>query len=124
MARPGRGAADKARAATLPRGRGWLVGELGAEAAGYGSQLAHVLAGPQMQALLAAVPGAGRVLRPVCRMLGYDLAQVTLMVAPDVLVARGIAVLPRTDAAAAQAIAGPDGGVALVGVCLGFPTSG
>lgn len=116
VARPGRAAANKARAAPLPRKRGWLVGELGSEAAAYGSQLAHVLAGPEMQALIAAVPGAGRVLRPVCRMLGYDLAQVTLMVAPEVLVARVVSVPPRTD------VAGTWRGVSAD--CLGLATSG
>ncbi len=70
------------RAPLLPTRRGWLVRELGWEAAGYGSQLAHLLAEPQMQALIVAVPGVGRVLRPLCRMLGYDLAAVTRMVAP------------------------------------------
>ena len=54
----------------LPSGQGWLVRALGYEAAGYGSQLAALLAEPEMQVLLAAVPGAGRVLRPLCRMLG------------------------------------------------------
>ena len=72
----------RARAVRLPSGRGWLLRELGHEAAGYGSQLAHVLAEPDMQALISAVPGVGRVLRPICRMLGYDLAEVTKLVPP------------------------------------------
>ncbi|MBC7634406.1 MAG: hypothetical protein H7251_02265 [Acetobacteraceae bacterium] len=72
----------KVGAIRLPTQRGWLVRELGWEAAGYGSQLAHLLAEPEMQALIVAMPGVGRVLRPLCRMLGYDLAAVTMMVAP------------------------------------------
>ena len=56
----------------LPGGRGWLVRELGWEAAGFGSQLAAVLAEPEMQAALAALPRLGRVLRPVCAMRGLD----------------------------------------------------
>ena len=46
---------------------------LGYEAAGYGSQLQHALDAPEMQALLAAMPHAARVLRPVCRMLGVAM---------------------------------------------------
>lgn len=54
----------------LPGGRGWVVRVLGYEAVGYASQLQHLLCEPEMQALLAAMPAVGRVLRPVCRMLG------------------------------------------------------
>jgi hypothetical protein len=53
----------------LPRGRDWLVRELGYEAAGYGSQLEHMLREPEIAALLAASPAACRILRPLCRML-------------------------------------------------------
>ena len=56
----------------LPSGRGWLVRALGYEAAGYGSQLAVLLAEPELQALLLATPAAGRILRPLCRMLGVE----------------------------------------------------
>ena len=56
----------------LPSGRGWLVRALGYEAAGYGSQLAALLAEPELQALLLAAPAAGRILRPLCRMLGVE----------------------------------------------------
>ncbi len=54
----------------LPSRRGWLVGVLGYEAAGYGSQLEHLLAEPDMQALVAALPGLARIVRPLQRMLG------------------------------------------------------
>ena len=60
--------------AVLPRGKAWLLHELGYEAAGHASQLAHVLSAPAAQAVLAAMPGAGRVLRPLCRMLGLPAA--------------------------------------------------
>ena len=56
----------------LPSRRGWLVRALGYEAAGYGSQLAALLAEPELQALLTTVPAAGRILRPLCRMLGVE----------------------------------------------------
>ena len=101
--------------ASLPSGRGWLVRELGWEAAGYGNRLAHLLAGPEMQALIADVPGVGRVLRPVCRMLGYDLAAVTQMVAPALVMARP-APLP---------VWRPDDdleGMGIAAVALGFAT--
>ena len=64
----------RVRSPALPSGRGWLVRELGYEAAGYGSQLEHLLAEPGVQALLARVPAVGRILRPVCRMLGVPVA--------------------------------------------------
>jgi len=54
----------------LPSGKAWLVRALGWEAAGYGSQLETVLGEPEMQTLLASIPTLGRILRPVCRMLG------------------------------------------------------
>lgn len=86
-ARPAQRAAATQVANCLPGRRGWLVHELGWEAAGYASQLAHLLAEPEMQALIAAAPRVERVLRPLCRMLGYDLAAVPQMVAPPLVLA-------------------------------------
>ena len=51
---------------------GWLVRAVGYEAAGFGSQLRAVLETPEMVALLAACPEAGRVLRPLCRALAIE----------------------------------------------------
>ena len=62
--------AARAPGVRLPTGKGWLVRELGWEAAGYGSQLQHLLDDPAMRAALASVPAVGRILRPICRMLG------------------------------------------------------
>jgi hypothetical protein len=62
----------------LPRGKAWLVALVGYQAAGCGSQLQHLIADPGMQALLAATPRMGRLLRPLCRMLAAQ-------VAPDLL---------------------------------------
>ena len=67
----------------LPSGRGWLVRALGYEAAGYGSQLAALLAEPELQALLLAAPTAGRILRPLCRMLGVEPVGALAPVAAD-----------------------------------------
>jgi hypothetical protein len=79
--------ADRVRAGTLPRraarrsGKSgpppprlpgnfaWLV-RLVPQAAAGGSQLRHLLADPEMAELLAAAPQMGRILRPLCRMLG------------------------------------------------------
>jgi hypothetical protein len=54
----------------LPHGKGWLIHALGHEAAAYAAQLSHLLAEPGTAELLAAAPAAGRILRPLCRMLG------------------------------------------------------
>ncbi|MBV8524762.1 MAG: hypothetical protein JOY71_22035 [Acetobacteraceae bacterium] len=53
----------------LPGGFGWLI-RLVPGAAVYGSQVQYLLADPEMAALLASAPQAGRILRPLCRMLG------------------------------------------------------
>ena len=53
----------------LPEGFAWLV-RVVPEAAGYGSQLQHLLSDPDMAALIAAAPQMRRHLRPLCRMLG------------------------------------------------------
>ena len=56
--------------ASLPSGRGWLARELGYEARGLGAQLQALLAEPAMQAAVGDLPAVGRILRPICRMLG------------------------------------------------------
>ena len=58
----------------LPRRFGWLVGLVGYEVAGRASQLAHLLADPEMAALVRDVPQARRILAPLCRMMGVDCA--------------------------------------------------
>ncbi len=54
----------------LPLGRGWIVRELGWEAAGYMAQLDALLGEVANRTALADAPAAARVLRPICRMLG------------------------------------------------------
>jgi hypothetical protein len=58
-----------AAALRLPRSHTWLIRLLPGEAASYGCQLQALLADPAMAALLAAAPEAGRILRPLCRLL-------------------------------------------------------
>ena len=63
-------------AARLPSRRAWLLKALGWEIAVYGLYLQDLLAEPDMQAVLTAMPALGRLLRPLCRIL----------LAPDVVV--------------------------------------
>jgi hypothetical protein len=63
-----------AKWAKVPRRFGWLIRLVGYEAAGYASQLSHWLQDEEMKRHLAATPRLGRALRPLCRMLGMDLA--------------------------------------------------
>lgn len=61
------------RTPRLPRGFAWVIRLVPYAAAGSASQLQHLLAEPDMAALIAAAPTAGRLLRPLCRMLGVRL---------------------------------------------------
>jgi hypothetical protein len=58
--------------ARWPRGRACLVRVVGYQAAGYGSQLEHLLADPAMAEIVAKIPSFGRMLRPLCRVLGIS----------------------------------------------------
>ena len=60
----------------LPSGRGWIVRELGWEAAGFMAQLEALLAEAGSRAALARTPRARRILRPICRMLGMSVEAV------------------------------------------------
>jgi hypothetical protein len=57
----------------FPSAPAWLVARVGYTAAAYGSQLQHALTDPEFADFLATVPQAGRILRPLCRMLGVEL---------------------------------------------------
>ncbi|MBV8524287.1 MAG: hypothetical protein JOY71_19530 [Acetobacteraceae bacterium] len=52
-----------------PRDSGWLL-RLAPESAAFAGQVEYLLADPEMKALLAGSPQAGRMLGPLCRMLG------------------------------------------------------
>ena len=55
----------------LPRGSGWLI-RLVPEAPAYRSLVLHWLDDPELATLLAEAPQAGRILRPLCRMLAIE----------------------------------------------------
>ena len=64
---------DRVRPEALPRGHVWLYAMLPGDAASCASQLQAMLADPGMRAVLAEVPAAGRIMRPLCRLLGLTL---------------------------------------------------
>ena len=80
----------------VPQARLWLVRELGWEAAGFGGQLEALLAEPEMRAVLAGVPAIGRIVRPICRMLGVVVAAAVPAGAAAVVAVRGETVLGQT----------------------------
>ena len=69
-------------AARLPARKAWLLKALGWEVAVYGGYLQDLLAEPDMQAVLTAMPALGRLLRPLCRMLMAPDIVVPVLVAP------------------------------------------
>jgi hypothetical protein len=79
-ARADRNDVARVRPLALPRGNGWIVRELGWEAAAYMGQLEALLAEVKSRATLAQAPNAMRVLRPICRMLGVAVAVVPVLV--------------------------------------------
>ena len=62
---------QRLRLPALPQGFGWLA-RLAPSILPLRSQVCHLLGDPELAALLAAAPGAGRILRPLCRMLGIE----------------------------------------------------
>ncbi len=56
----------------FPAGRAWLAGRTDHHVRGHASQLQHLLAQPEMAEFLTQVPRAGRILRPLCHMLGIE----------------------------------------------------
>ena len=71
----------RVRPVGLPSRRGWIVRELGWEAAAYMAQLEALLREIATQATIARSPAAARVLRPICRMLGVS-PEVTPVIMP------------------------------------------
>ena len=67
-----RSAATPGSRPRFPNSPGWLMLRV-RETAAFGSQLQHLLSEPEWAEFLAAVPQAGRILRPLCRMLLVDV---------------------------------------------------
>ena len=73
----------------LPMRRGWLVRELGWEAAAHMSHLQVLLDDPAMQVVITQFPVAMRIIRPLARMLGVPVAMIPELVDPPVVAAAG-----------------------------------
>lgn len=56
----------------IPRRRGWMLAAMGWRVAHLPPLLESLLAMPEAAGFLAASPAAGRMLRPMCHMLGVD----------------------------------------------------
>jgi hypothetical protein len=97
---------------------GWLVRAASYHAAGYGSQLRHILGQPEMVALLVAAPQAARILRPLCRMLAVEtsLLRPRLEAAAEV-----VAVEPEGQAPPGPEGQAPPGGVPVVKMRVRLP---
>ena len=93
--RPSRPAEPRQRAPKpyFPAGRAWLAGSTDHHVRGRASQLEHLLNHPDMPAFLAAAPQAGRILRPLCHMLGITMPP-TLLLSPRARAGGGLS-LPR-----------------------------
>ena len=95
--------ARKSRAAgpRLPREFGWIRGMV-PETAEFAGVLAWLLRDPEMAALVGKTPEAGRILRPLCHLLGVK--------APDFLRHGHVPADPQPDMAAPPPIAEIQGG--------------
>ncbi len=71
----------RAKAPRLPCGFAWLIKLVPYQAAGFGSQLRHLFADPEMAALIASTPRMVRALRPLFWMLGIEPALLKPVVA-------------------------------------------
>ena len=91
-------------ASVIPTVPAWLLVAV-REAAPYGAQLEHLLSQDECVAFLAAVPQAGRIFRPLCKMLGVGVK------ARRARKPRAVWEMPRPARVAAQAglVLGPGG---------------
>ena len=71
--RPSRPPASRPPAPRLPTRQTWIVAAIGYQAAGRAAHLNILMAEPEFNAFIAAVPRAGRLLRPLCHSLGIPL---------------------------------------------------
>jgi hypothetical protein len=92
---PGDRAAGVARERVWPTGFGWLCKAAAHEAAGFGGHLRHVLAHPEIVALLRASPEARRLLRPVCRALAIEASVLSPLLPGEVRPEPVVVKVPR-----------------------------
>ncbi len=86
------GVVPQLRFPTIP---GWLRHRLGHDVSAYASQLQHALGEAECVAFLAAVPEAGRILRPLLRMLTPDaVPDVIRLVRPKVVRVAAAGLIP------------------------------
>ncbi len=90
-ARAARSDAGPIRPEALPAGRGWIVRELGWEAAAYLGAMEALLAEVAARTTGAGSPQAARILRPICRMLGIPAAVVLKLLPPQMVVGEHLA---------------------------------
>ena len=119
---------ERVRQVSLPSGRGWIVRELGWEAAAYMLHLEVLLGEIATRAALADAPGAGRILRPICRMLGVAMPVVAapvVLASAEAVVDLGVAeVPPDTLPSAWPKVDGVGSPREASGDCLGLATCG
>ena len=63
----------------FPTRHAWLAGSTDHHVRGRASQLEHLIASPDMAEFLTQVPRAGRILRPLCQMLGITMPAALLL---------------------------------------------
>ncbi len=78
---------------TYPPSRAWLTVRVW-EATAFRGQLEHLLSREDCVAFLAAVPQAGRILRPLCHMLGVDPVPAAIRKPKTPVVGHGLVAAP------------------------------
>lgn len=81
----------------ITRQFGWLCPLVQSEAACYAQHLRDILVEPEMQRLLAEVPQATRILKPVLHMLGIRLDRLALEATPQLVAAPAVAAADLAD---------------------------
>ncbi len=101
--------AKRPRRATIrpayPMAPDWLLRKLGYEVVAFGLQLQHLLSEAECRAFMAEVPQAGRVLRPLFRMLGVN--PLPEMVRPKAMAAVAAVQVPLVELGLVGGVAAP-----------------
>ena len=88
----------------FPTSQGWLSRKLGYEVVAFGSQLTHLLTEAECSEFLAECPQAGRVLRPLLRMLIFDPPPEVVRIRVKPAVAEVVQAVDRVGVVVAPAI--------------------